>query len=301
MKPCLTVLTVIVIASIACRTRQDESRLKWINESLVNSNEVIANQTSRIYESLQQKMRDPRQFNSRIWGPKADTIQQATKDILTYIDSLKIAINNQTGNRLFEELEKTKELSGRLANYKKDVLGVFKPAAYAHNVWLHTQMIKDLQGFDRSLPLNADLLTDTTKIPSFKDATVLTALTLLNKIENDVRITEQTLAAYCSMLGITSYCGFTLDMPMAVQSSHCLKSGQLLEITAGVGVFSREANPRIMINGISVPVESEGVGVYHLRAPKKPGEYTVPISMEYSKSDGSKVMVHKKITFTVAP
>lgn len=55
----------------------------------------------------------------------------------------------------------------------------------------------------------------------------------------------------------------------------------MLTINAGIGTYSKAAQPKIRINGIIAPLNEEGIAIYQLKAPKKPGEYTVPVVISY--------------------
>jgi gliding motility-associated protein GldM len=74
--------------------------------------------------------------------------------------------------------------------------------------------------------------------------------------------------------------------------------GQELEITAGVGAFSKAALPSVTINGASAALNSDGVAVYKTTA-NGAGEHVVKVNIDFKKPDGTMGHTEKEIKYTV--
>ncbi|HUM65757.1 MAG TPA: gliding motility protein GldM, partial [Chitinophagaceae bacterium] len=71
---------------------------KTVNKSLENTNSTVDKSTTTIMASLQQKTTDPATATkAQIWYPKAQQIQNHSKTILSYIQSLKDQILREAG------------------------------------------------------------------------------------------------------------------------------------------------------------------------------------------------------------
>jgi hypothetical protein len=73
--------------------------------------------------------------------------------------------------------------------------------------------------------------------------------------------------------------------------------GQELEVTAGIGAFSKLATPTITINGTTPPL-TNGSAVYKTVV-NGAGEKSVRVNIKYVKPDGSTGEISKDIKYTV--
>jgi gliding motility-associated protein GldM len=74
--------------------------------------------------------------------------------------------------------------------------------------------------------------------------------------------------------------------------------GQELEITAGVGAFSKAAKPTISINGSAVGLNQDGVAVYKTTV-NGAGEHVVNVNVAFTKPDGNPATMTKQIKYVV--
>src|SRR6478735_2166402 len=71
---------------------------KTVDNSLTSTNKTIANSTSTIMKSLEDKMSDPTSMvKAKIWYPKAGQAQKLSSDMYDYIKSLKDRILKEAG------------------------------------------------------------------------------------------------------------------------------------------------------------------------------------------------------------
>jgi hypothetical protein len=85
----------------------------------------------------------------------------------------------------------------------------------------------------------------------------------------------------------------------AASNSQYLMSGEELVITAGVGAFSSAAKPTISIDGVVVPVGTDGSAVYKSVAGATPGVQSKRVAISFLKPNGETARVEKVVQFTV--
>ena len=124
-------------------------------------------------------------------------------------------------------------------------------------------------------------------------------LTILSKFQNDVKTSENRVVQFChNKVGEVNV---VFDSYGAVigQSSNYLMPGQELEITAGVGAFSKKAQPTIVIGGSPVQIGEDGAA--HMKLPGGGvGSHTVPVKITYMNQEtGKPETIEKNVTYTV--
>jgi len=75
--------------------------------------------------------------------------------------------------------------------------------------------------------------------------------------------------------------------------------GDDMEITAGVGAFSKAAVPIVTINGANEPLGPDGAAHKKITADKSLGKHTVQVNIEYTDLDGQKKVLPKVIEYMV--
>jgi gliding motility-associated protein GldM len=307
--------SVLLLTSIiACsgKTENNLTIIKALDESLVNSNDIIARQSQLVLMTLKNKLDDPvTHEKASLWYPKALYIQKLSADITVYIENLKIDLKKESGlemdngvesfkqnntkavRYLFNTKQKGKELYENLKKYKE---GLFKidsqmTSAFDGNVIITT----------RSFDSPANKQKDFTRA-FFDHIPSLAAIALLNKFQNNIKITEYRMLSFwntqaSSMPVIRD---FETTWPIVFQSSSFVIAAEEIEITAGVGMFTRSAQPRIIINGRTIETDATGVAVSKIKASSKPGRHYIPVKIDYIDQDGEKVSMTKNVEYTVA-
>lgn len=134
---------------------------------------------------------------------------------------------------------------------------------------------------------------------NFGSVTPVLALAMLNKVQNDVLITTNDLLEYCNANAWSATHDYETFKPLISLDRSYVKSGQTIEVSAGVASFSTSAKPVITIDGKRVKVDEEGVATWNFYAKKKAGHYTVPVRIEFSRPDGERQSVNKNLKYTV--
>ena len=259
-------------------------------------------------KSLDQKKSDPSTATKAIeWEPKARQVVGFSKGMFDYIESLKGQIISEAGGdprdptkkfkeenqdiatRILVEKGAGKELLKKLGEYKNSVLSI-DPSIKAE--------------FEKSLPINLEKpLTqnksnNTWEAAYFRMVPTVAALTILAKFQNDVKTSENRIVQFCHNKVGEVVVRFDTYKAIIGQNSTYLMPGQELEITAGVGAFSKAALPTITIGGTTVPIGEDGAARTKLAAGAV-GTRSVPVRITYTDQDGKQQIIEEKVEYTV--
>jgi len=122
----------------------------------------------------------------------------------------------------------------------------------------------------------------------FNNTTYSGALTMLQKIQNDALYAENQILRYFDVLTTAVNNAYFRYGELISQNSSYLKAGQMLEITDGVGSFSEAVKPKIIIQGKEIPINSDAKAVYKIKVDSRPGNYTIPVKIEFTEPGGFK-------------
>jgi hypothetical protein len=237
-----------------------------------------------------------------IWQPKAQRIQQLSNNTRNYIKVLKVQPAEQAsviGKALFDTL----------IALKTQLLDVLNPDEFPDNI-LRDDIRKTKLHFARTMPVLSQLLPGSLKNAykqgwldsNFSSSNRQELLMMLNKTENDILVSENMLIDYFSsnigyLDGPSIYTSFSA---IATLSSSYVKTGQPIEVWAGVGSFSDASSPRIFINGNRIPFDDGPVARYKFKTRGKPGKHVVEVKIEYTKPDGVKAIMDEKLKYIIA-
>lgn len=304
------VLTAILALNVSAEVI---NAFKTVNTSLMTSNSNITASNNTIYESLEEKLKNPQSHEkASIWEPKAMAAKKYSEDLSNYIESLKTDLkkgadlrmkwdkvrkdsvedyrmdNLDASTRLFETNGKGKELEARLKKYKEDMLGI--------DPTIRTQ-------FEPTFPVNIN--PPVSQEGTQKDFTqsffhmtpTIAALTMLSKFQNNVKNAESEIVTYChNQIGAVEVHMDQVGV-LVGQNSNYLMPGQELEITAGVGAYSSAAAPTISINGSNVSV-ANGQGTYKTSV-SGAGEHTVNVNVTFRDENNKIQTKSMPVKYTV--
>jgi gliding motility-associated protein GldM len=281
---------------------------KTVNKSLENTNSTVDKSTQTIMTSLQQKMSDPSTATkAQFWYPKAQQVQGYAKTIYTYIQGLKDDIlrkaggdpNNPSKNfkednldiatRMMVDKGEGKKLLQELANFKKNVLAVDHSIDSAFSTSLP---------IDLTAPKTGSKANKSWEAAYFRMVPTVAALTILSKFQNDVKTTENRIIQHCHNKVGEVVVRFDTYTAIVGQNSTYLMPGQELEITAGVGAFSKAALPTITIAGQNVAIGEDGAARTKLSAGGV-GSRSVAVKIAYTDQDGKQQLIEKNVEYTV--
>ncbi|MFN9711082.1 MAG: gliding motility protein GldM, partial [Bacteroidota bacterium] len=90
---------------------------------------------------------------------------------------------------------------------------------------------------------------------------------------------------------------FDTYAPIVGANSTYLFPGQELQISAGIGAFSKNVKPLFTIGGRNIPMDDDGVALYKTNVGNTSG--SVPVKIQYKDQDGKDQVRELKIDYTV--
>jgi gliding motility-associated protein GldM len=301
---------------------------KTVNHSIEGSNKVVTSKNDQTYKAFQDAEKDSKTSEkAKPWAPKAYQAQKLSGDLCKHIEDLKnelIAQSNPQmkdgkqeyteGNldattRLMDTKGEGPKLYQGLADYKKNLLSLLDPSNYPDQPDnIKEDLRKDKARFEKELPLDLSipeseagnaLSGNTPKdwtLRYFHMTPTVAGLTILSKFQSDVKNSESQVVDYLfKKIGEVKVV-FDQFQPLIGTNATYLMPGDELEVTAGVGAFSKQAAPKITINGAPQMVGADGTADYKT---KVSSTGTVSVKIEYVKPDGSTGVINKDVKYTV--
>jgi len=282
---------------------------KTVNRSLENTNTQVNLSTETIMRSLQDKAEAAETKERAIpWLEKANQVVSTSKTLYDYIGSLKNKILTLAGGSASDPTKSFKEdnldivtkmmvkdgegkkLYAALAKYKTDILGIDSS--------IKTEFEKSLN-IDLTNPPGRDGKTKDWEVSYFHMVPTVAGLTILSKFQNDIKTAENKVVTFCHQKVGEVKVIFDTYTAIVGQNSNYLMPGQDLEIKAGVGAFSKAAQPQISIGGSSVPIGDEGYALYKGQAGGV-GSHTVPVRISFfNQTTGQNDVREVNVEYTV--
>jgi gliding motility-associated protein GldM len=279
---------------------------KIVDNSLTGTNRTIDTSTDNILGSLQDKMSDPASAaKAQIWYPKAQQATVLAKGMYDYITSLKSKILNgaefkkedssykqdnlDVATRIMITDGEGKKLRQKLEEYRNNLLKI-DPAI--------EQQLKSSLQIDVSMPRVQDKSNNTWEAAYFHMVPTVAAITMLSKFQNDVKTSENKVVAFCHEQVGKVAVRFDTYAAIIGQSSSYVMPGQEIEVTAGVGAFSKAAQPRVTINGSGAALGDDGAAHAKFTAGGV-GPHSVPVTIVYTDQEGKQQTITKNIDYTV--
>ena len=283
---------------------------KTVNKSLENTNTTVNKSTETIMKSLLDKLADPATAaKAEIWYPKAQQVQSLSKPVFDYIQKLKDRILTESGGdpkdptksfkednldvatRIMIEKGEGQNLLKLLGDYKNDLLTKVDPSIG--------------QEFKTSLPINLDKPASRNKAGKtwegayFHMVPTVAALTILSKFQMDVKTSENRVVQFCHNKVGEVKVPYDTYAAFAQTNSSYVMPGDEMEITAGVGAFSRAALPVITVEGQNVPIEADGAAHRKMNAATTLGKHLINVTVKFKDLDGKEQTITKPIEYTV--
>jgi gliding motility-associated protein GldM len=282
---------------------------KTVKTSLEKTNATIGASTDNVMASLQLKLNDPgTKDKALIWQPKAKMIQDESKKLFDYLQTLKDRILTEAGGDPKDPNKRYKEdnldIATRIMIEKGEGPALLqKLTDYKNFVLSRDPLIKSK--FENSLPINLDKPKSSNRAGKtwegayFHMVPTVAALTILSKFQNDVKTSENNVISYChEQVGKVEVQqdAFTA---IAVADATYVLPGQEINVTAGVGGFSTKVSPKISINGQSVNVDAnDGTAKLKITSSGN-GQHSIPVHIEYTDQNNKLIKVDKTIPYIV--
>jgi len=291
---------------------------KTVDHSLMTASGIAEKKNQDVFGSFERKKRDPvTKEKAEYWMPKAQLAREYADAAYDYIEKIKTELKTESdlrtvdgkqeykeddleaSTRLFistppEGKGKAKELFNKLQSFKTDLL-----------------KINDTITREVSLGLPLDLRIPKTEIIPATDAQktdwgygyfhmtpTIASITILSKFQNDIRNSEAQVVEAChKKIGEVEII-YDQFKAMAQPSTQYAMPGEEIVITAGIGSFSKVAQPVINIDGASVPLNADGAAEYKITA-GNPGIYSRKVRITYTRPDKKQETIEKEVKYTV--
>lgn len=297
-------LAVFAILFTACKQQDNSAQEKMILAGMQSANEVIHQTNLSLGHNLEQLRYDPDHFDRmKTWMPRLEKLNRSTLELLNHIDDLSRKLDeNDSPGKIIQSEKAGHILFLQLYYFKRNLIGMVTPADFAH-----PREADEKKALFTEMPLLPFFHEISDKIPdpsyeekwidsSFSNCTPVICQVMLCKIKNDVLISGQRMMQFLHRKIYHPSCKILL--PVISLSSSCVRSGEPITVSGGLGEFIVPLNQWITIDGKTI--QSEGSFVeYQLKTARKPGKYSFPVRFGYTKYDGTREEMVKTFSYTV--
>ena len=282
---------------------------KIVDNSLIGTNAVVNKSTTTILASLDALRGDPTKAEkATIWHEKALKAQSLSTAVYNEIQKLRSKIfiaaefdpikngdssykqdNLDIATHIMIKEGEGKKLRQLLTDYRNNLLAIDPIIA--------KEFEKSLQ-VDVSMPKVLDKSNNTWEAAYFHMVPTVAAVTILSKFQNDVKTSENKVVAFCHQQVGQVEVKFDSYEAIVGQNSKYLMPGQEIEITAGLGAFSKKKVPTITIGGAGVIPGENGLANYKMAAGGI-GSHSVPVTVAFTDQDGKPQTRTYNVEYTV--
>lgn len=298
-----------------------------VNNSIVTSTKIIEDKTAVTYKSFEDKLKDEQtKAKAAIWAPKAEEAKKLSAGLYTDIETLKAELVKVAGTHeehgeqrmnmdkldastmLMEKDGKGKELYAKLQDFRKKIVGVLKPEEFADQPLLQAQLKRDIETFNKSIPINLTVPPSRAgnkfsndaegwTLNNFHMTPAIAAMTILSKLQNDIKNSESQIVDYChQQIGAVKVVYDEFEAIAQANRTYAMP-GEDIEVVAGVGAFSAAAKPEIFINGQAIAL-TNGKALYKTTA-SGAGKKSIPVKIRFTKPDGTTTEKNTTVDYTV--
>lgn len=285
---------------------------RTVNNSISTANGVIDEKNKSVYNSFDALAKDPQTAEkAKLWQPLAQEAQKLAADMSSYLDGLKTTLKTESGlvvhegvedfkednidapSRLFDTKGEGPKLQQKLTEFKTNLLNVLDPSKFPNDPVLQKELTEEKDRLTKTLPLDLSIPASKSGNSSnnwtqayFHMTPTIAALTILSKFQNDVKNSESQVADYClSKVGSVKVIFDEFQALVGTNSTY-LMPGQDLEVSAGIGAYSKNVKPTVTINGAVVPLNADGMAVFKKQV-SGAGEQSVTVNVNFTKPDGT--------------
>jgi gliding motility-associated protein GldM len=287
---------------------------KTVDHSLESSTGIIDKKNETIFNSFKRKMENnDTKEKASFWYPRAEKAKKLADAIYIYLESLKKELKqeaslkrNDEGEEVFKEDDldaptrlfissppegkgKGKELYQKLSDFKRELLAI--------NDTMANEISKNLP-LDLSIPkTNNKSVKDDWAFHYFHMTPAIAAITILSKLQNDVRNSESQVVEYCHKeIGEVELIYDKFEAFASADNAY-LMSGENLKISASLAAYSKSSQPKIFIDGVSIPV-NDGKAEYSSNVSGQ-GAFSKKVRIEFKKPDGTFDYRETEVKYTV--
>jgi gliding motility-associated protein GldM len=291
---------------------------KTVDRSLMTASGIAEQKNIDIFNSFKKKIDEPKtREKALIWLPRAEKAKILADDVYQYVEALKTELKKEADFRVVDGKEEYKEddleaatrlfisspPSGKAKGKELfDKLKAFKDQLLAINDTITKEIGQNLP-LDLHIPNTATITGDDKgkqdwAYSYFHMTPAIAGITMLSKFQNDIKNSESQMVEAChKKIGEVEII-YDEFKALAQPSTQYAMPGEQIVITAGIGAFSKAAQPTITVDGAVVPLNADGAAEYKMTAGAS-GSYSKKVTISYSKPDGSRASIDKEVKYTV--
>jgi gliding motility-associated protein GldM len=282
---------------------------KTVNRSLESSNKQVNLSTETIIKSLEDKAAAPETKERAVpWLEKANKVVATSKSLYDRIEAMKNKILTLAGGKpgdpsvsfkednldivtkMMVKEGEGKKLLADLQKYQTDIMGIDSAIAI---------QFKNSPFVDVTNPPGRDGKVKDWEIAYFSMVPTVAGITILSKFQNDIKTAENKVVTFCHTKVGEVKVIFDTYAAIVGQNSNYLMPGQEIEIKAGVGAFSKAAQPTISIGGSTQAIGEEGYALYKGQAGGV-GAHTIPVRISFfNQTTGKDEVKEVNVEYTV--
>jgi len=282
---------------------------KTVDNSLNRTNTTISNATGDIMLSFKEQLADEKtRVKAAQWYPKAEQAQRLSTDMYNYIEQLRAKIlkeaefdpakkgdstykedNQDIATRIMVKEKEGEKLRAKLQAYREAMLNL--------DPKVREEFQKTLQ-VDVTMPNVQNKNNKTWEDAYFNMVPTVAAITMLRKFQNDVRTSENRVVGFLHEQVGKVQIRYDAFEAIVGQNSKYLMPGQELEITAGLGAFSKSKLPTVSVGGRPITLNEKGMAVVKMAAGGM-GSHSVPVNVSFIDQDGNPQTRTYNVEYTV--
>lgn len=298
----INMMYIVLVALLALNVSAEIlNAFKIVDKSLISSSLRLSETNTSLYNSLNEKLTNEKfAERAKIWQPVASQAGKISSDLFSLIERFKGNLrmeadarsatdtnfkedNLDAASRLFNSPGKGDELFHALAEYKKKVLE------------LHPDL---KQNFEAGFPLEVNGNARDWLYKNFNMVPAVAAITILSKLQNDVKSAENQLVTFChNKISQAIYIPDTYGAIVSQNSDYFMPGGTI-KIQGSVGAYNKGSGTQVLINGVPAPLNAKGVAELELPAGNT-GTHSADVTISYITQEGKPETETRKISWTV--
>jgi hypothetical protein len=281
-------LCVVLATFILLSCRQNHPQWEAINAGLETSTRVLKENCDTTVSALIHGSRFiTDEYWAVRWQPFAARETLIAIQAADFIDSLQkeLSATHQVTD------ERKRILFDTLLHYKHSLPELFRPLQSQPDFKYLGQHLPAvyaslaiLPGYPTSPKHGSDFLP--WKDSTFSEDEMLTRIAL-TKLKHDLILSAYQLIQFVKREIAELVLEYTRFDAVETLSAGVVKPGASIQITAGIGRFRPEPNPVITIGNKRATLTDDAVAIRSITAPQRPGNYSIPLRIEFTKPDGS--------------
>ncbi|MDF2189071.1 hypothetical protein [Paraflavitalea sp. CAU 1676] len=308
----LLVITAGVLM-VGCAEKHEAKVLRLLENSLQNSEKLIRKENQLIYGHLNRELESAFTGGPSIeWAPTANELRAAASMLNDSLEVAKRQVAEADGKKNTKGpslLAQEAIIYRHLNFYRSAINNILYHSSHAIAEWqlrYYKQVVRDVDSlFKGSLRMSYALSQGDSLEPlkpgerNLLGNDQVSAALAIGRIELTLGLVERSLASFC--MSRTKGYLHCVGVPAIINTLNYerIRTGDTLVLTLGDGEFVAYKTPLIRLDGTLVPQDDAGGFRYSWIASAKPGEYFLPVNIQYEKPTGEVLSWTKNVKYVI--